>query len=208
MGDSRLFHTFLQSFRLSPQGQPGYFACVADLLEREQLRSLAQFEQHFEINRLQHILCVSYMSYRIALRIGADARLTARAGVLHDLYYYDWRVKDPSHRLHGIYHPGFSLKNTRELLGPVDKRTADAILRHMWPLTPIPPRYKEGLAVTLADKYCAFYECVISFNKKFHDRFYARLEREFSQPEGIALLALQNPQHQNTAVLYQAGGES
>ena len=34
------------------------------------------------------------------------------------------------------------------------------ILRHMWPVTIVPPKYKEGFVLTLADKWCATKEIV------------------------------------------------
>ena len=34
----------------------------------------------------------------------------------------------------------------------------DAILHHMFPMNPIPPRYKEGVIVCIVDKICAVYE--------------------------------------------------
>ena len=34
----------------------------------------------------------------------------------------------------------------------------DAILRHMWPLTPVPPSTRAGYAVTFADKMCCVEE--------------------------------------------------
>lgn len=93
--------------------------------------------------------------------------------MLHDLFYYDWRENDRSHRPHGYLHPGFALRNARELCGPLDKKTEDIIMRHMWPLTPLPPRYKESLIVSLADKYCATKELLISLSKSYRADFYA-----------------------------------
>ena len=49
-----------------------------------------------------------------------------------------------------------------------------AILRHMWPLTPIPPSTKAGYAVTFADKYCSSVETTIRFRKWLLMRFLAQ----------------------------------
>lgn len=32
------------------------------------------------------------------------------------------------------------------------------ILRHMWPLTPVPPKQKEGYVLLYADKFCSLAE--------------------------------------------------
>jgi uncharacterized protein len=147
-------------------------ACIADLFNTPEIQGLKEFEQHLEINRLQHITSVSYLSYRICRKLSFDWRTAARGGILHDLFYYDWRENDWSHRPHGYLHPGFALRNARELCGTLDKKTENIILRHMWPLTPLPPRYKEAFVVSLSDKYCATIELVISLSKNYRKRFY------------------------------------
>ena len=40
----------------------------------------------------------------------------------------------------------------------VSEKEQNMILRHMWPLTPIPPRYKEGYTILYADKLCGLTE--------------------------------------------------
>lgn len=42
-------------------------------------------------SRFQHSLNVSYYSFIICRKFGLDAYSAARAGLLHDLYYYDWK---------------------------------------------------------------------------------------------------------------------
>jgi len=172
----RVKTAYLYSYRLAPERQPVYFNCIADLLNTSEVQSMACYEQHFEINRLQHMRSVSYLSFLACRKLGLDFRLAARGGILHDLFYYDWREKDPSHRFHGYVHPAFALKNARELCGPLDRKTENIILRHMWPLTPTPPRCAEAFVVSMADKYCAAQEILISFHKGYRARFYAVLE--------------------------------
>ena len=38
------------------------------------------------------------------------------------------------------------------------EKERNMILCHMWPLTLIPPRYKEGYAIVWADKFCSLAE--------------------------------------------------
>lgn len=173
VGTGRLHNTYARTFALDRQRDSGYFACVADLLDTSEVQSLAAFEQHLDIDRLQHVTSVSYLSFLAAEKFGLDARTAARAALLHDLYYYDWRENDWSHRPHGYLHPRFALKNANALCGPLDKKTENIIQRHMWPLTALPPRYPESLAVSLADKYCAAKELRYSLSKKYR----ARLDR-------------------------------
>jgi uncharacterized protein len=81
---------------------------------------------------------------------------------MHDLFYYDWHENDWSHRPHGYRHPRFAAENAKLLCGGLDKKSEMMILRHMWPLTPIPPSSREGIVLSLADKYCASREMKIA----------------------------------------------
>ena len=42
----------------------------------------------------------------------------------------------------------------------------DIIVKHMWPLTFIPPKYQESFVVTFADKYVSSKEFIDEFKKK------------------------------------------
>ena len=135
-----------------------YMSCVYDLLDTEKVQKLDDYVQHCQTSRLQHCINVSYYSFLICRFLGWDYRSAARAGLLHDLYFYDWRTnKDRRTKNHAAWHPRVALDNARKIcdLNPIEK---DAILKHMWPCTFIPPRYKESYAVTLADKICALIE--------------------------------------------------
>lgn len=151
----KLSDIYARSLCLSAEKDPEYFSLAGDLIATDEVQSLAGFVQHDYIDRLRHITSVSYMTFRICKRLSFDARVGARAGILHDLYYYDWHEKDWSHRPHGYRHPGFAVKNARILCGSLDKKTENTIRRHMWPLTVVPPRYAEGYVICFADKYCA-----------------------------------------------------
>ncbi len=168
----KLYKAYLLSYHPEVMEDERFAACIGDIFNTPQVQGLKKFEQHLEINRLQHITSVSYLSFRICQKLHLDYQTAARGGILHDLFYYDWRENDWSHRPHGYLHPGFALKNARELCGVLDKKTENIIIRHMWPLTPIPPRYKEAIVVSLVDKYCATKELNISLSKRYRKRFY------------------------------------
>lgn len=78
---------------------------IEDLFDNDTVQKLDRFTQHFHTSRLQHSLNVSYYSYRIAKVIGCDCRAAARAGLLHDLFWYDWKSK----KLHRCTH--FSIQD-------------------------------------------------------------------------------------------------
>lgn len=131
-----------------------FLNCIQDLLDHEMVQELDNFHQHCNTSRLQHSLNVSYYSYRIAAKIGADPRKAARAGLLHDLFLYDWRCKKtPQH--HAFYHPRIAAKNAKKITD-LSAKEEDAILKHMWPLCKGLPKCRESVAVQFADKYsCA-----------------------------------------------------
>jgi uncharacterized protein len=175
---SKLYSAYILSFHPDKLEGSVFMSCIADLYKTPQVQSLNEFEQHLEINRLQHITSVSYLSFRMCRKLDLDWRTAARGGILHDLYYYDWRENDWSHRPHGYLHPLFALKNARELCGPLDKKTENIIIRHMWPLTPVPPLFKEAFIVSIADKYCATKELYISLSKSYRRHFCALINRD------------------------------
>lgn len=171
----RLFNHYIDSYKMNTPEWKEYLEIAGDLYNSPQLQRLSEVEHHFDINRLQHIRSVAYLSYVVSKKFGLDTVEAARGATLHDLVYYDWRENDWSHRPHGFRHPGFAVKNAYLLCGTITKKQKNIIKRHMWPLTPIPPRYPEGLVVTLMDKYCATIEIYYSKSEKFKKRLSKRV---------------------------------
>lgn len=85
--------------------------------------------------------------------------------MLHDLFLYDWRKKQPDRKgFHGFRHPRIALNNSLKLFN-LNEKEQDIILKHMWPITIIPPKYLESYIITFVDKYCALQE---SYNHYFN----------------------------------------
>lgn len=141
------------------QDDSEYVSYIEDLLESDEVQRLADFTQHHFTTRLDHSISVSYTSYKLAKKMNGDARATARAGLLHDLFYYDWRTCKFSQGTHAYVHPRIAVQNAEKLteLSDLEK---DIIIKHMWGATLAPPKYKESYIVTLVDKYCAIKEVV------------------------------------------------
>lgn len=84
--------------------------------------------------------------------LGANPEYVARSSLLHDYFQYDWHDANHDHpRPHGFHHPKVALENARKDFR-LHPREENAILRHMFPLTVIPPRHREGWIVTISDK--------------------------------------------------------
>lgn len=144
-----------------------YMSCVRDIFESNEFRKMENFIQHGTTTTMQHCVAVSYVSYKICRKYNLDYRSAARAGLLHDMFLYDWHTyhRDTGKRFHGLTHPGTALRNAEKVFNLSDAEK-NIILRHMWPLTIIPPKTKEGFAVVYADKYCTILETV-TFLRRF-----------------------------------------
>ena len=118
---------------------------------------MTNISHHSNITRLEHSLHVSYYSYLACRRLGLDYRSAARGGLLHDFYFYDSHVTKPEKGYHCLCHPKIALENATKYFDLNDMEK-DIIVKHMWPVTMTPPKYKESLLVTFIDKYCASLE--------------------------------------------------
>lgn len=173
----KLYDAYVKSYALSAENAPEFFEIVNDIYLTPEFQSMSKFIQHADITRLQHIMSVAYLSFLDAKARKKNYKAAARGAMLHDLFYYDWHERgDGSHRLHGYRHPGFALKNAKELF-TLSETEENIILRHMWPLTPTPPKYSESLTVSLADKYCASQEILIKKFPSYRRKFLSDVEK-------------------------------
>jgi uncharacterized protein len=86
--------------------------------------------------------------------------------MVHDLFLYDWRKRQDDRKgLHAFTHPRTALENASKLFDLNEKET-DIILKHMWPVTVIFPKYAESYIITLVDKYCAIEESIKAYKSK------------------------------------------
>ena len=132
---------------------------IKELNKNGRLSLMKSHYQHGNTSVYEHSLKVADTSLRIAkiLRLKIDNYSLIRGALLHDYFLYDWHEKDKCHRWHGFKHPKTSYYNASNDYQLNDKEK-NIIIRHMFPLTPIPPFYKESWIVCLADKYCALKE--------------------------------------------------
>lgn len=135
------------------------------LLMTPEVKRLADYKHHWNKNRLEHSLEVAWHGYSISKKCALDYIAAARAGLLHDLFFYDWLTEGP--RLHGLRHPRISLTNARKIT-TLNAKERDIIKKHMWPLTPVPPRYPESWIVCMADTYCGIKDYVV-LSRKFNE---------------------------------------
>lgn len=147
-----------QDFKLE-EAEKEYLDCVRDILENPVFQSMDNFIQHGHTTCKTHCIHVSYLSYCICRKHGWDFVAAARGGLLHDLFLYDWHTygKETGKRFHGFTHPRTAMENAVKYFS-VSEKEREIILRHMWPLTPVPPKSMAGMAVVWADKLCSLAE--------------------------------------------------
>lgn len=135
--------------------------CINDLITHESIQEMKLYRHHSSVSCFEHSVNVSYASFMLCRAIGWDCAAAARGGLLHDLFLYDWRTHKPQEGLHGFVHPRLALNNASEVctLNEVER---DIILKHMFPLTWPPPRYKESMLVCLVDSLCSLWEVLYS----------------------------------------------
>lgn len=120
-----------------------------------------QYIQHGSTTVYAHSIRVAAISLYLAesLHLTVDRNALIRGALLHDYFLYDWHQKNHGHRPHGFTHPYTALKNAKRDFS-LNEVEENIIARHMFPLTPLPPRYIEAWIVCLADKYCAGSETI------------------------------------------------
>lgn len=136
-----------------------YYEAVADILEHPVVKRMSEYNHHYGTSCYRHCLHVSYMNYVICKKLGLDAVSAARAGMLHDLFLYDWhtRAKETGNYFHGLTHPRHAMKMADKNF-ELSKMEKEIILHHMWPITITPPTSKEGLITTITDKVSGLLE--------------------------------------------------
>ena len=152
-----------------PIAEREYAACVADLLNSDEVLWMKNIRHHHFVTCYEHSLFVSYVAYRLARHWNIDVREAARAGLLQDLFLYDPKDKTQYEGNQCFAHPVAALKNASRLTELSDAE-ADAIVTHMWPLAKKMPRYKVSYVVNVADKLCAVIEGVYLYRLMKLDR--------------------------------------
>ncbi len=158
------YRKFLSGLERRKPREEEFDGIVRDILDHPEFLRLKEFPHHRSSSIYEHACAVSYLSYAICKKLGFDYRSAARGGLLHDFFLYDWRNHDvpdlPREKFHGLAHPAIALENARKHF-EINDIERDCILRHMWPLTLVPPRTRESFIVSCVDKYVASRELLV-----------------------------------------------
>ncbi len=142
-----------------------FYEIISEMTQNEAVQKMKKFRQHYECSCYEHCENVAYISYRICKKLNLDYKAAARAGMVHDLFLYDWRKNENGRKgFHAFTHPKIALENAKKYF-EISEKEEDIILKHMWPVTIKFPRYIESYVITIADKISAINEGICYYRK-------------------------------------------
>lgn len=134
-----------------------YYNIVKPILENDEFKKRNKFLHHGDRTVYEHSIMVSIKSYKIAKFLHLDISSIAIGALLHDFYTSPWQEnknKDSFFKQHGFVHASEALNNSKIFFGNyINDKVSDIIVRHMFPLNILPPKYLESWIVTIVDKY-------------------------------------------------------
>ena len=141
-----------------------YLNIINNIMENEEFKKMGDIKHH-NTTRLNHLLKVSYYSYKISKLLKLDYKSVAVGGLLHDFYIEQidecTKIKDKV-KLFSIEHPKEASNNARKLFELTEKEI-NIIETHMFPVGYKVPKYAESWIVSFVDKVLS----VSEFSKKF-----------------------------------------
>ena len=142
-----------------------FLEIVEDLIYTPEFRKLDECSHHYGVSRMQHCINVAYYSFVVCKKLKLDYVAAARAGLLHDLFCYDWQGSGLGVAKHAFLHSSIALENAEQLteLSPLER---DIIKNHMWLCGKMWPRHRESYIVSVADKVCAVWEAGYGVKRK------------------------------------------
>jgi len=154
-----------------------WFEIVEHILLNDEFQRRKIFPHHHNMTVWDHSILVSFKSFLLAKQVKADEKICAIAGLLHDFYPWSWintkeleefengkyleenKRKKTFFELHGFTHGKAASINYVKFFPELEnKKITNSIKNHMFPLTIVPPRYKEGIIITIIDKINSAHE--------------------------------------------------
>ena len=141
-----------------------YLFIIDNIMKNEEFKRMENIKHH-NTTRLDHMLKVSYYSYKIAKVLKLDYKDVARGGLLHDFYVdviSECNSTKDKIKLFSIKHPKDAVNNAKTLF-ELSEKEINIIETHMFPINYKIPKYAESWIVSIVDKILSLSE----FSKKF-----------------------------------------
>ena len=153
---------------------PEFLKIIEELISNDTVKQMKNLKQHYETSCFDHCYTTAFYCYLICKKLNLDYTSATRAAMLHDLFLYDWRKKNPNRKgLHAFTHGKLACENACKIFN-LNNKEKDIIRNHMWPVTVKIPKSFEGLILTFVDKYCALSETLEIIRTKLFMKKYFR----------------------------------
>lgn len=138
-----------------------FYIMIQNIIESDEFVKMSFVQHHIKTSMYDHCLKVAYLCYKHHHRFHCHMELyeLVRAALLHDYFLYDRINKDPGSNInrfvHAFKHANIALNNAIEDYPDLTSAEQNAIKRHMFPLTVVPPTTKCGWLICYYDKIAA-----------------------------------------------------
>lgn len=135
-----------------------FYNLIKPVLRSYEFQRRKTFMHHENESVYIHSLRVSLLAYKFAKRLKVDFESVAIGALLHDFYINHWQGEGSIDekkffKKHGFTHAKIACENAKkEYEHLINPKIENIILRHMFPLNIIPPKYFESWVVTFSDK--------------------------------------------------------
>lgn len=143
---------------------------IEEFINHETVQEMKKFRQHYETTCFDHCYMVAFYCYLICKKYHLDYRSATRAAMVHDLFLYNWRIRQPDRKgFHAFTHGKKACENACKIFD-LSAKEQDMIVKHMWPVTTQFPKSIEGFVLTFVDKYCAISESLEVYQSRLSQK--------------------------------------
>ncbi len=139
-----------------------FWQIIESVLEIDDFMSLKNYAHH-GVDRLDHSLRVSYMTYKITKLLHLNYKEATRAALLHDFFLDN---DEDSKKVLMVSHPQHAIDRAKKYF-ELSELEEDIIGSHMFPVAPRIPKYIESWIVDILDNIAGGVERTITMKTQF-----------------------------------------
>ena len=130
-----------------------------DVMSSQVWKYMQSVKHHGDISRSLHCEDVAAEALVLAERFGitVSEKEMVRAALLHDAFYYDWKVQGERRAFHAFVHGTIAARTAAGEV-PLTRKECNCIRAHMFPAALGIPLSREAWLITIADKICSVRE--------------------------------------------------
>ncbi len=139
-----------------------FWQIVQSVVEINDFVKLKNYAHH-GVDRLDHSLRVSYMTYKLTKFLHLNYKEATRAALLHD-FFIDG--DESNKKILMVSHPQHAVERSKKYFDLTDLEE-DIIASHMFPVAPRIPKYIESWIVDILDNIAGAIERTITMKTQF-----------------------------------------